>query len=73
MESNVPKGCFLLHTRDYSKAWLFRLLIHGRNTRQSNPWWADGKEEEEEQEQEEQEEEDCTDISCMLTERTHCH
>jgi hypothetical protein len=42
-------------------------MIHGRNTRESNPWWADGKEEEEE------EEEYCTGVACILTERTHCH
>jgi len=67
MENNAPKTCFLLHITDYSKAWLFtwlfRLPITGRNTRGSNPWWADGKEEGKE---------DCTNIACMLTERTHC-
>jgi hypothetical protein len=67
MNNNAPKTCFLLHTADYSKAWLFRLLINGRNTCEFNPWWA------EEEEGEEEEEEECTDIACMLTERTHCY
>jgi hypothetical protein len=32
MEKNAHKTCSLLNTRDYSKPWLFRPLIPGRNT-----------------------------------------